>query len=69
MTKFCSPSGISGHEDTVQYSKVFLYSEKDIEGIANVQNYTFKKKNNKINKKNPAETAIFKLICSEFWIL
>lgn len=41
MTKFFSPSGISGHEDTVQYSKVFLYSEEDTEGVQNVQNHKF----------------------------
>lgn len=41
MTKFFSPSGISGHEDIVQHSKVFLYSEEDTDGIQNVQTHTF----------------------------
>lgn len=65
MTKFFSPSGISGHEDTVEYSKVFLYSEEDIEGIPNIQNHTFKKpttQNNQLKTqptKNIAGTAIF----------
>lgn len=36
----------------IEYSKVFLYLEKDIEGIVNVQNCTFKKTDNTTNKNH-----------------